>query len=180
MLSSRPKVAALAFHVFGRSVHPELFQIYRTKQVSRKHYNASIDITRVGHVIQFSTENSTLCEIACSTTQDLPEKRQLLASRFAGKKTRAIDDRKGISYETEYSVENVGAALFATVEKQLSNCSSEHDLLQVFDSNGRFSLGAISFIHVESRVRSLVVQALHTFPDDYAIVKSHTKIQIAR
>jgi hypothetical protein len=32
----------------------------------------------------------------------------------------------------------------------------------------------LSFINLESRDRSLKVQAFHTFPDDYAIVKSQS------
>jgi hypothetical protein len=32
----------------------------------------------------------------------------------------------------------------------------------------------MSYVHLESRDRSLKVQAFHTFPDDYAIVKSQS------
>jgi hypothetical protein len=32
--------------------------------------------------------------------------------------------------------------------------------------------GAISFVHLEAREKQLLVQAFHTFPDDYSIVKS--------
>jgi hypothetical protein len=33
------------------------------------------------------------------------------------------------------------------------------------------ALGALSYVNVETRRRSMLVQAIHTFPDDYAIVK---------
>jgi hypothetical protein len=39
-------------------------------------------------------------------------------------------------------------------------------------------LGALSYINVESRDRSLLVQAFHTFPDDYAIVKSQSLFKV--
>ena len=32
-------------------------------------------------------------------------------------------------------------------------------------------LGALSYVNVETRRNSMLVQAIHTFPDDYAIVK---------
>jgi hypothetical protein len=35
-------------------------------------------------------------------------------------------------------------------------------------------LGALSYINLESRDRVFKVQAIHTFPDDYAIVKSQS------
>ncbi len=47
-----------------------------------------------------------------------------------------------------------------------------------FDSSGRMALGALSYINVETRSRSLLVQAFHTFPDDCAIVKSQSLIRI--
>ena len=40
------------------------------------------------------------------------------------------------------------------------------------------ALGAVSFIHAETRSRSLMVQAFHTFPDDYAIVKTHSVFEL--
>ncbi len=44
-------------------------------------------------------------------------------------------------------------------------------MLHRFDSNERLALGALSYINVETRSRSLLIQAFHTFPDDCAIVK---------
>ena len=39
-------------------------------------------------------------------------------------------------------------------------------------------MGAISYINGETRDRSLLVQAFHTFPDDYAIVKTQSLFQV--
>ena len=40
------------------------------------------------------------------------------------------------------------------------------------------ALGAVSFLHAETRTRSLTVQAFHTFPDDYAIVKTQSVFEL--
>ena len=40
------------------------------------------------------------------------------------------------------------------------------------------TLGASSYINFETRNRSLLVQTFHTFPDDYAIVKSQSLFQL--
>jgi hypothetical protein len=50
--------------------------------------------------------------------------------------------------------------------------------LHRFDSSGRMAMGALSYINFESRNRSLRVQVFHTFPDDYAIVKSQSLFEI--
>ena len=51
-------------------------------------------------------------------------------------------------------------------------------MLHKFDASGRMALGALSYINVETRRRKLLIQAFHTFPDDYAIVKSQSVFQI--
>jgi hypothetical protein len=68
--------------------------------------------------------------------------------------------------------------VFWTFQEELTRDSERQGMLQRFDSSGRMALGAISYIHVESRARSLSVQAFHTFPDDYAVVKSQSLFQI--
>ena len=52
--------------------------------------------------------------------------------------------------------------------------------MMIMDSraSGRMAMGALSYIHVETRSRRLLVQAFHTFPDDYAIVKSQSVFQL--
>lgn len=40
------------------------------------------------------------------------------------------------------------------------------------------ALGALSYINVETRSRSFLVQAFHTFPDDFAIVKSQSRFHL--
>ena len=51
-------------------------------------------------------------------------------------------------------------------------------MLHRFDASGRMALGALSYINIESRSRKLLIQAFHTFPDDYAIVKSQSIFQL--
>ena len=60
--------------------------------------------------------------------------------------------------------------MFWMVGQQLGTGPTE-GLLHRFDSSGRMALGAISYVNIETRRRSMLIQAIHTFPDDYAIVK---------
>jgi hypothetical protein len=178
VISIRPKVASLAFHVFGRSVHPELFQIHRTRFIERTNYKARIDLTSDGHIVQFNNHKVTTTEIASTINQKLPQRRRILGKKIIGKRTDGFEGRQGVSYTTEYELETVGADLFQMVQKNLAAEQSEYDLLQIFDAQGRLGLGAVSFIHVESRSKSLTVQCLHTFPDDEAIIKSFSTFSV--
>jgi hypothetical protein len=66
------------------------------------------------------------------------------------------------------------------VHEQLSQSNEERDLCQNFGSSGRIPMGAVSFIHVEERLRHVVIQSLHTFPDDYQILKSFTTLTVEK
>ena len=84
----------------------------------------------------------------------------------------------GIVYETSFQLEPVTPELFWSFQEELTRDSEKQGLLHTFDSSGRMALGALSYIHAESRNRSLLVQAFHTFPDDYAIVKSQSVFEL--
>ena len=72
MLTIRPKVAELTFQLYGRPLHPELFQIYRSRRVDRGRYQAKIDITSGGHVITWRCGNRTLTEVAAAAQNPEP------------------------------------------------------------------------------------------------------------
>ncbi len=66
------------------------------------------------------------------------------------------------------------------LQNQLQSCVSPDEMIHSFDSSGRMPFGAISFIHIETRERQLLIQAFHTFPDDYSIVKSMTTFYVEK
>ncbi len=167
----RPKVAQLTFQFFNRSLHPELFQVAKSHRIERDNFNASIDITHDGHVIRFSSGPTLLTEVAASIHQPLPKSRRLLLNPLSEKCAQTIECRGGISYKYEHELERVKPELFWMIQQQLGESAKSHELIQVFDSSGRMAIGGMSFIHVETRSHSLRIQAIHTFPDDLALVK---------
>ena len=176
VLSVRPKVAELAFHVFGRSLHPELYAVHKTRHIERENYQARIDITNCGHVITWVANVDdditapTVCEVATSAHQPLPKKRCMVTRALKGSRTEQASGRGGVSYRTHFQLEPVDPDMFFMVQKQLGDTQPE-GLLHSFDASGRMAMGAVSYVNIETRQRSMLIQAIHTFPDDYAIVK---------
>ena len=84
MLSVRPKVAELSFQLFGRALHPELFEVHKTRTVERGEFTARLDITTAGHVITWRYRGLTLTEVAASAQHPLPERRRPLPPRYEG------------------------------------------------------------------------------------------------
>ncbi len=178
MLSVRPKVAELVFQLYGRSLHPELFEVYTSRTIERGGYRAQIDITSAGHVVTWRYDGITLTEVAASAQHPLPQKRRLMSYRLKGDRHDGMECRGGARYQVNFQLETVEPEVFWTFQEELNQDGERQGMLHMFNSSGRMAVGALSLIHIESRNRSLLVQAFHTFPDDYAIVKSQSLFEV--
>lgn len=178
MLTVRPRVAELAFQLYGRALHPELFEVHKSRCIARGGYQAKVDITSAGHIVTWRYDGLTLTEVAASAQHPLPQKRRLLSYKLRGERSDRVECRGGIVYQVSFQLEPIDPDLFWTFQRELANESERQGLLHTFDASGRMQMGALSYIHVETRNRSMLVQAFHTFPDDYAIVKSQSLFQL--
>lgn len=171
MLSLRPKVSDLVFQLYGRSLHPELFEIHSTRVVERGQYQATVSITSCGHMVSWRYGGLTMTEVATAAQHPLPQKRRLLSYRLKGERNDRVECRGGASYQVSFQLEPVDPEIFWTFQQELAQDGERQGMLHRFDSSGRLALGALSYINVETRSRSLLIQAFHTFPEDCAIVK---------
>ena len=62
--------------------------------------------------------------------------------------------------------------------QELTADGQKKGMRYTFNSSGRRARGALSYIHVETRARSMLLQAFHTIPDDHAIVKSQSLFKL--
>jgi hypothetical protein len=178
VLTVRPKVAELVFQVYGRSLHPELFEIYESRELERGGYRVRVDITSAGHVVSWRYGGMTLTEVAAAAHHPLPQKRRLMSYRLRGERDDRIECRGGVVYQMNFQLETVDPHVFWTFQQELQHDGQRQGMLYTFDASGRMALGALSYIYLETRNRQLLVQAFHTFPDDYAIVKSQSAFQL--
>lgn len=174
----RPKVAQLSFQVLNRSVHPELFQIQRTRKIERDCYTASLQITADGHVISWRHAGQTWCEVASSCHQAMPETGRLLELPLRDSRAGELSGDDGCRYRYKFELERVPAKMLWMIQKQLSESAERQGLLYIFNASGRIDIGGLSFIHVESRLKSLKIQAIHTFPDDLSLVKTESLFSV--
>ncbi len=178
MLTARPKVAELEFQLYGRALHPELFEIFATEQIDRADYQARLQITRAGHVITWRYAGLTLTEVAASAHHPLPTRRRLFAHRLDGQRSEEVECRGRIRYQTCFQLERLEPELFWAFQQELADDGQFDGLLYKFNSGGRIALGALSYMNVEPRRRQLLVEVYHTFPDDYAVVKTQSLFEL--
>ena len=106
----RPKVSQLMFLVYGRPLHPELFDIVRDQQIHRDDYQANISITDSCHLVRWQRESVCVTELVSRVDSPLPQKRRLLACRLRGERTETIQCAPSVVYQTSIGVERLEPA----------------------------------------------------------------------
>lgn len=174
LLTTRPKISELTFGLYGRSVHPELFQIYSTRRIERDRFQAQIDVTSTGHLVMFKTEGRVFTEVATSAHQELPQRRRLLSTRIHDRFQDRMECEGGVLFEYQYHLERLSPEAFGHLHQAFSSSSVVDGMLHQFQNSSRVNLAALSYIYIDTRVNSFRVQAVHTFPDDYAVLKTQS------
>lgn len=180
MLSVRPKVAELVFQLYGRSLHPELFEIHQSRTIKRAGYEATVQITNTGHCVSWQYQGMILTEVATAAHHPLPTLRRLMSYKLKGDRSDRLECHGGVSYEMAFSLEPAHPDKFLAYQKELTLQATRKGMLQQFDASGRLETGAMSYINVESRDKLLKVQAFHTFPDDCAVLKIQSAYRLPR
>ena len=179
MSSVRAKIPDLVFQVYGRPLHPELFEVTQTRTVQRGPYEARIDITTCGHVITWTCEGGiTLTEVAAAASHPLPQRRRLLSYKLKGERSDHVQCRGGANYQVNFQLEPVDPEVFWGFQTELANDGEREGMLHLFTASGRMALGGLSLIKLETRPRKMLVQTFHTFPDDFAVVKSQSMFEM--
>src|SRR5262245_29363774 len=173
----RPRVGDLVFQLYGRPLHPELFDILAVRKVQREDYELSVRITRTGHVITWANRDVCLSEVAAAADQPLPEKRRLLSYRLRGEHSGTLTCAHGIHYQMSFQVEALAPEIFLHVHDEILADGGKRGLLHNFQPNHRLALAPLSFVAVEARPGCLFLSAFHTFPDEHTVVKSQSLIE---
>lgn len=175
--SLRPRVCDLVFQLYGRPLHPELFDILAMRKILREDYAINVWITRTGHVISWENRDVHLTEVTAAADQLLPEKRRLLHQRLRGEHCKTLPCAHGIHYQMSFQVEVLPPEIFLHVHDEILADGSKRGLLYNFQPNHRLSLSPLGFIAIEARAGCLFLSTFHTFPEEHTIVKTQSLIE---
>jgi hypothetical protein len=173
----RPRVSDLVFQVYAKPLHPELFEILAVRKIQREDYELTARITRTGHVITWESRSAHLTEVAAAAEQPLPDKRCLLNFRLRNEHSAKLPCAAGFNYQTTFQVEILPPEIFLHVHDEIVADGGKRGLLHNFHAHHRLSLAPLGLITAEARAGCLFVSTFHTFPDEYAVVKSQSLIE---
>ncbi len=175
--SIRPPVCELVFQLYGRPLHPELFDILAVRKIQREDYELIVRITRTGHVISWENRDVLLTEVAAAAEQDLPQRRRLLSYRLRSEHSARLACAHGIHYEMSFQVEVLPPEIFLHIHDEILSDGSKRGLLHHFPVSDRLGLPPLGFISAEARPGLLLLSSFHTFPDEHTVVKTQSLIE---
>ena len=173
----RPLVRDLVFQLFGRPLHPELFDIVAQRRLKHEDYEVLVRITRTGHVVSWENADVHVTEVTAAADQPLPEKRRLLTFRLREERTAALPLAHGVHYQMSFQVETLPPDLFHHVHDEILSDGSKRGLLHHFRNHQRFGVDPLGFLTVEARPGCLFLSSFHTFPGEYTVVKTQSLIE---
>ena len=173
----RPRVAELIFHLYARSLHPELFETLAFRRVRRDGYVLTVRITPAGHVLTWDTDAAHLTEVTAARDQLLPASGHVIRHRFHGEHCDAVNPAAGVSYQMSSQVEVLAPELFLHVHEEILADGLKRGLLHHFAPHHRLALSPLGFVAVEAWKGCLSVATFHTFPDEFTVVKTQSLIE---
>jgi hypothetical protein len=178
VLTVRPKINELNFNLFGRSVHPELFEICESRTYVRDLYELTLNITSDGHLICLRHQDSVLAEVSASSNHPLPTQQVLISHPIQKNDENKSEYNDIIRYQSSVNLEAVKPKIFVTIQQQLGEKIECEGLVHRFQSNGRIAFGAISYMNVQSFKSHVLVRSFHTFPDTCTVMKSESRFSL--
>ena len=173
----RPAVCDLVFQLYGRPLHPELFDILAVRKIQREDYDLTVRITRTGHVITWENTDVCLTEVTAAADQELPQRRRLLHYRLRSEHSGRLACAHGIHYQMSFQVEVLPPEIFLHVHDEILADGHKRGLLHNFPSHHRLAVAPLGFVSAEARPGCLILSTFHTFPTEHTVVKTQSLIE---
>lgn len=174
----RPDVEDLEFHLYDRSVHPELFTTYSSTELWLETYSANVKICEAGHLVCFRFVNREIVEVVAPNGQPLPRRKRVVERRLRGCRDDATRLDCGVRYQMSFQLEKLDPEVFANVHEELLGDCRSALVSHQFPTGSRLSPCALSLIRTDADRRSLLVHAFHTFPESCSVVRTQSLFEI--
>lgn len=176
--SGRSRVADIAFQVFGRAVHPDWFAVRAFRRVSQAAWTADVRIVEGGHAVTWASGSTRLAEILSGPETTLPELGLLFHSPIRQERSVTLAAGSRVEYQSCFEAERVEPQVFAHLSEEMTLDGARAGLFHGFARASRMAPPPLSLLRLEARAQGLSVQAIHTFPDERAIVRSQSLFEV--
>jgi hypothetical protein len=165
--------------LFQRTLHPELFKILATEQVSRRAYEADIWLVEGGHVVSFTAGKNTLTEVISTSHEPLLERNVLQTIPCRGEKYHEMTV-SNIRYMISTQEEQLTQTLYDATRHEISTYAAKRELMTAEGQSSTDGSGYLSVLDIERRSHELLVQSFHLFDETQMVIKTQAIIEASK
>ena len=170
----RSRIADLAFQVFARPIHPEWFAVRAHRRICQEGWEAHVRVIEGGHAVNFLSGAVRLTEVLSGPETLLPEPGLLFHSGVRGERSARLRPRGELDYRACFEVERVPPEVFDHLTEEITLDATRGGIFHRFAPSNRLLPAPISLVTIEPMARGLTIHAVHTFPDERAIVRTQS------
>ncbi|WP_240911436.1 DUF2617 family protein [Paludisphaera soli] len=171
-------MADRSFQVFHRALHPEWFAVRAHERLEAGPWQADVRIVEGGHAVVFGHEGVRLTEVLGVRGNALPLEGLLLNSPIRHERSTVLRPGGRIVYQVCLEVEQVDPEVFRHLCEETTLDASRGRLFHAFPAANRMSPRPLSQIRVERLAGGLSLQTFHSFPEELAIFRSQSLIEV--
>src|SRR5436305_905737 len=149
----------LTLLLYQRTLHPELFKILGSEQVSRRAYEADIWLVEGGHVIQFTADKTTLSEVIVVNNEALNDSKLLQSIQCRGEKYHEMTVGGNVRYMISTQEEQLTQTLYDATRNEISLYAAKRELMTAEGQLPGDAGGFLSVLDIERRSHELLVQS---------------------
>ena len=183
-MSNRTKqrrCSGLTLMLYQRTLHPELFKLHATDQVSRRMYDADVWLVDGGHVVTFVAGKNTLTEVIVNAAPALTDRGLIQTIPCRGERYHEMT-QGNIKYMISTQEEQLTQTLYDASRAEIKQYAQKRELMMAdvpLSADGQ-SGGFLSVLDIERRSHELLVQSFHLFDDNLMVMKTQGIFEVAR
>ena len=183
-MSNRTKqrrCSGLTLMLYQRTLHPELFKLHASEQVSRRMYEADVWIVDGGHVITFGAGKNTLTEVIVNAAPALTDRGLIQTIPCRGERYHEMT-QANIKYMISTQEEQLTQTLYDASRAEIKQYAMKRELMMAdipLSADG-LSGGFLSVLDIERRSHELLVQSFHLFDDSLMVMKTQGIFEVVR
>src|ERR1700722_8937144 len=170
----------LTLLMYQRTLHPELFKILASEQVTRRAYEADIWLVEGGHVISFNAGKNTLTEVIVTRNEPMTDRGLLLSTPCRGEKYHEDTYGGNIRYMISTQEEQLTQTLYEATKHEISSYAAKRELMTDETPGVGETAGSLSVLDIERRSHELLVQSFHLFDENQMVIKTQAIIEVIK
>src|SRR6188768_783268 len=147
--SVHPSAFDLAFRLYDRAIHPELFDIRASQRLEGPGWKAHLSICAGGHVITLQTAEGIATELAIPARLTTPDRGLTAGHKLGASRDWTVSLNSGLRAHFSAHVDAVDSIAFRNVDQELTLDALKASLSFRYPGAGRLQPGPLSVIRSE-------------------------------